>query len=89
MEIVSCLSPKRVYNKYRDEFVTVSCGSCPACARKKSSIWVHRLESEAQCSRFVFFVTLTYDNLHLPLLTPDIPICDPEYHSGIFNKKDL
>lgn len=71
MELFSCMHPKRVYNKYIDEYVTVSCGKCEACKKRRASKWVLRLEKERQNSQFCFFCTLTYDELHLPRLTFD------------------
>lgn len=72
MELVSCEHPKRVYNKYIDEYVWTSCGKCNACKKRRASRWVARLERERMCRRYSFFVTLTYDEKNLPLLS----ICD-------------
>lgn len=66
--IVSCLDPKRVYNKYLDEYVWVSCGKCDACKKRRSSKWVIRLEAERRVHPFCFFVTLTYNEESLPRL---------------------
>ncbi len=68
MELFSCEHPVRVYNKYIDEYVHVSCGKCNACKKRRSSKWVFRLERERAASNFCFFVTLTYNEQSLPLL---------------------
>lgn len=71
MEIVSCEHPKRVYNKYIDEYVWTSCGKCNACRKRRASKWVARLERERMCRKYSFFVTLTYDEKNLPILQFD------------------
>lgn len=42
------------------------CGKCPACLANQRSEWIFRLKQEAQNSVFCCFVTLTYDDEHLP-----------------------
>lgn len=69
--IVDCLSPKRVYNKYLDEYVWVRCNRCDACKKRRASRWIARLERERMNRRFCFFVTLTYDEISLPRLVFD------------------
>lgn len=46
--------------------VLVPCGHCEGCLRKKQSDWISRLLVETQMSLSSFFVTLTYDETHLP-----------------------
>lgn len=71
MNLVDCEHPIRVYNKYIGEYVWTSCGSCKTCRRKKANRWISRLETERSQHPFCFFVTLTYDNNHLPILCKD------------------
>lgn len=73
MDLVSCEHPVRVYNKYIDEYVWCNCNKCNTCKSRRSSRWIARLERERMCRRFTLFVTLTYDEFHLPLLhfSPD------------------
>ena len=70
MNIVDCEHPVRVYNKYLGEYVWTSCGKCKHCRQKRASRWVARLEVERSQHPFCFFVTLTYSNDWLPILTP-------------------
>lgn len=42
------------------------CGQCQACRSKRRRVWAHRLMLEALCHARSSFVTLTYDEDHLP-----------------------
>lgn len=66
--IASCLHPLRVRNKFTNEMVTVPCGKCEACTTKKAFRMVQRLDMERLSWKYNLFITLTYDNDHLPLL---------------------
>lgn len=66
--ITSCLHPLRVRNKFTNEMVTVPCGKCSACTSKRAYIMEQRLNMERLSWKYCLFVTLTYDNEHLPLL---------------------
>lgn len=45
----------------------VPCGRCGACRARKANEWIIRLNEEYKYARNAFFVTLTYDDLHIPL----------------------
>lgn len=47
--------------------ISVPCGKCSSCLANKRSEWVFRLKQEYLSSDFSLFVTLTYDDEHLPL----------------------
>lgn len=64
-----CQHPQRV--KIDGRFRYVPCGKCSVCLNRKSSVWINRIDREFQCHPYAFFVTLTYDNAHLPLLYLD------------------
>lgn len=68
MHLLSCEHPQRVYNKYIGEYVWVSCGKCNYCKNVRSMRWTDALERERLNSRYTLFVTLTFDDKHLPLL---------------------
>lgn len=67
---MACLTPFYidVTNKISGEVskVLIPCGKCEGCLKKKQSDWISRLLVEAQLSLSSFFVTLTYDESHLP-----------------------
>lgn len=67
MHLNSCLHPKVVINPYTKERIAVPCGKCAACLESKSLRWVSRLEVERAACLSTFFITLTYDNEHLPI----------------------
>lgn len=51
----------------QSHFVPVPCGRCPECLKRRASMWSFRLKKEEERSISGHFVTLTYDNDHLPL----------------------
>lgn len=67
MHLLSCEHPQRVYNKYIDKYVWVTCGKCNSCRNAKAYRWTDALERERLNSRYCLFVTLTFDDAHLPL----------------------
>lgn len=46
--------------------IYVPCGKCPACLANQRAEWIFRLKQEANFSEFSCFVTLTYDDEHVP-----------------------
>lgn len=53
--------------KVFDGRVSVPCGRCPACRRRKQNEWAFRCMQEAKHSNKTAFITLTYDDDHLPI----------------------
>lgn len=66
--VTRCQSPRTVVNKYTNEPVVVSCGSCPSCILRRSGIQTNLLTSYSAQFRYVYFVTLTYAPRFLPTL---------------------
>lgn len=52
---------------FRDLPVTVPCGQCIGCRLERSRQWAMRIMHEAQLHEFNSFITLTYDDLQIPL----------------------
>lgn len=52
--------------KLKDIEFPVPCGKCLPCQKKRRSDWSFRLEQEYLSSDSALFITLTYDDLHLP-----------------------
>lgn len=46
---------------------TVPCGRCPQCVQRRASAWSFRLTQEDKRSDSSLFITLTYDNAHIPI----------------------
>ena len=67
---MSCLRPIAIQLEGREgdiRFVTVPCGKCANCLKRKQSEWLFRLEIEQKLCFSSFFITLTYSDAHLPL----------------------
>lgn len=62
----SCLHPRRLYNRYINDWVVVPCRKCIACQKSKSNKLVGRINSLSDKVKNKYFLTLTYDNDHLP-----------------------
>lgn len=52
--------------KLKDLEFRVPCGKCLPCQKKRRSEWSLRLEHEYLFSDSAFFITLTYNDLHIP-----------------------
>ena len=78
-----CLTPVRIYittsARYYDRPVYCRCSSCYECQNELRGEWVFRVKAETEI-RLPFFITLTYDNEHLPVYEPALK----EWH---FSKK--
>lgn len=66
-------------NKYIQN-VLVGCGKCAACIERKIMEWSFRLDEERKTADVTYFVTLTYDNDHVPI---------SEYGRMTLNKEHL
>lgn len=66
---VKCLSPRRVYNQYIGEVLTVPCGKCVSCLSRRSFRYSMLCELESLNHKYCVFVTLTYSNANLPVFT--------------------
>lgn len=58
---MQCVNPVYV----RASKITVRCGKCFACVDNRHKQWAVRLQSEMDCSSTAYFVTLTFDDVHL------------------------
>lgn len=89
---------RRVFNTYLEKFVSkdthskyilVPCGHCKECLTARRSDIVQRCEMES-LNKYPFFITLTYDNAHLPKMTlPDgkvVSYSSREYIKDMFKR---
>lgn len=61
---MNCTRPRIVYDgNFRSEY---PCGKCPACRRARTREWANRIVHELGYWDKSCFLTLTYDNEHLP-----------------------
>jgi len=59
-----------IWSKFENNFVNqvyLPCGKCAACINRKIQEWTFRLDNERINSACTYFVTLTYDNYHVPI----------------------
>lgn len=64
---VSCFKPVSITDCF-GRVQQVGCGKCPACQELKRNTLSNRLALEEHCSKYHSFVTLTYDEYHLPIV---------------------
>lgn len=65
--MAQCLTPFYVKDKHTKDEIPVPCGKCPSCSARRVSGWSFRLMKEGERSSSSFFITLTYDNDHVPI----------------------
>ena len=70
--VTRCQNPRTVVNKYTQDPVVVSCGSCPSCILRRSGIQTNLLTAYSAQFRYVYFVTLTYAPCFLPTLAVSV-----------------
>lgn len=61
----------------------VPCGKCVACLSRKRNEMTYRLTQEQKAASYSFFLTLTYDQMNMPIKVQD----DKSFF--VFRKKDL
>lgn len=64
---ISCFKPVKISDCF-GRVQMVGCGSCPACQELKRNTLSNRLALEEQRAKYCSFVTLTYDEEHLPIV---------------------
>ena len=67
--LYSCFAPRKVYNKYLGREVTATCGKCAYCRSLRAFDLTSRVQREFvnQGGNTALFITLSYDNDHLPV----------------------
>lgn len=58
------LKSENVRSKYRTD--SFPCGKCLECRKSRVNSWFVRLKSEMASCDTAFFITLTYDDMHVP-----------------------
>lgn len=62
------------------------CGKCIVCREKKRRQWAIRMENEKSYSKCCYFVTLTYEDSHLPTYTCDVPSLSKTHYQSFLKK---
>ena len=65
------ISIRRVNGYKEGTYVLVPCGRCAECCKRRQNDWYVRLSEEFRQHRTALFVTLTYDDEHVPRVEKD------------------
>ena len=79
----SCQHRSFITNKYTGTRIAVDCGQCDYCIHKKAQKASMRVKTAGSAFRYSYFVTLTYDNEHIPLMSCKVLHSDYEDVLGI------
>lgn len=75
-KVIKVDTPNTTNNLHRrfNNWIELPCGQCIGCRLEKTRQWANRIILECDSYRYNYFVTLTYDDSHLPLvgLTDDV-----------------
>ena len=64
----------------------VPCGKCVACLKRRQFNWVFRLQQEQQVADSAAFLTLTYDEEHLPKTEKGLATLDKTHHQAFIKR---
>ena len=78
-----CQHRSFITNKYNGARIAVDCGQCDYCIHKKAQKASMRVKTAGSAFKYSYFVTLTYDNEHVPLMTCKVLHSDYEDAVGI------
>lgn len=88
--IINAYSPKRTASdKVIREFIEIPCGKCHECRLAYSRRWADRCMLEAQYHNENCFITLTYDDEHIPNDYGFDPITGERRRFNSLKKEDL
>lgn len=62
-----CQHRSFITNRYTGARIAVDCGQCDYCIHKRAQKASMRVKTAGSAFKYSFFVTLTYDNEHIPL----------------------
>lgn len=72
-----------ITNRYNGARIAVDCGQCDYCIHKRAQKASMRVKTAGSSFKYSYFVTLTYDNEHIPLMTCKVLHSDYEDVVGI------
>lgn len=73
-----CQHRSFITNRYTGHRIAVDCGQCDYCIHKRAQKASMRVKTAGSAFRYSYFVTLTYDNEHVPLMNCDVLHSDYE-----------
>lgn len=78
-----CQHRSFITNKYTGARIAVDCGQCDYCIHKRAKKASMRVKTAGSAFKYSYFVTLTYDNVHIPLMNCKVLHSDYEDVLGI------
>ena len=63
-----CQHRSFITNRYTGHRIAVDCGQCDYCIHKRAQKASMRVKTAGSAFKYSYFVTLTYDNEHIPLM---------------------
>lgn len=78
-----CQHRSFITNRYNGARIAVDCGQCDYCIHKKAQKASMRVKTAGSAFKYSYFVTLTYDNEHIPLMACKVLQSDYEDVIGI------
>lgn len=76
-----CQHRSFITNRYTGQRIAVDCGQCDYCIHKKAKKASMRVKTAGSAFKYSWFVTLTYDNEHIPLMNCEV-LCN-EYEDAL------
>lgn len=67
-----CQHRSFITNRYTGQRIAVDCGQCDYCIYKRAQKASMRVKTAGSAFKYSFFVTLTYDNEHIPLMNCEV-----------------
>ena len=70
LKAVDCCQHRSfITNRYTGARIAVDCGQCDYCIHKRAKKASMRVKTAGSAFKYSYFVTLTYDNAHIPLMS--------------------
>lgn len=82
-----CQHRSFITNKYTGARIAVDCGQCDYCIHKRAKKASMRVKTAGSAFKYSYFVTLTYDNEHVPLFKCEV--LDDVYDDVLNESGDL
>lgn len=67
-----CQHRSFITNRYTGQRIAVDCGQCDYCIYKRAQKASMRVKTAGSAFKYSYFVTLTYDNAHIPLMNCEV-----------------
>lgn len=83
---ITIKNPRHKLDKREYAYIDVPCGKCPPCIKRRVQGWMFRLKKEQEVSISSSFITLTYEDEHLPFSPNGLMTLDKRDHQ-LFMKK--